>query len=178
MELHNLSKFIAYVLRHNPSAGGVEPDSHGWVNVDELICGINKTGRQIDFDVLKSIVDNDGKRRFSFNGDNTAIRANQGHSIAVDVQMPERVPPDILYHGTAEKYIQSIREFGLLKKSRNFVHLSEDAETAVKVGERHGKAVVLVIDAKSMAESGFKFYLSENGVWQTDSVPYGFIKEI
>lgn len=176
--MERLSRFIAYILRHNPSAAQVALDMHGWANVDELIYGINKTGRQIDFSVLCGIVENDGKMRFSFNDDKTKIRANQGHSIAVDVQMTENVPPDILYHGTAEKYMESIRQFGLVKKARNFVHLSKDTETAAKVGARHGKAVVLTIDAKRMVERGYKFYLSANGVWQTDNVPREYIIEI
>lgn len=173
-----MSKFIAYILRHNPSAIGVALDVHGWARVDELIYGINKTGRRIDFGTLCSIVENDGKRRFSFNEEKTKVRANQGHSIAVVLQMTERVPPDILYHGTAEKYMESIRQFGLVKKSRNFVHLSKDKETAAKVGARHGKAVVLAIDTKSMVRDGFIFYLSANGIWQTDNVPYKYIDKV
>lgn len=178
MELQRLSKFIAYILRHNPSAVGVALDRHGWANVEELLCGINKTGRKIDFGTLCGIVENDGKMRFSFNADKTKIRANQGHSIAVDAQMTESIPQGILYHGTAEKYMESILQFGLLKKTRNFVHLSKDEETAAKVGARHGKAVVLAIDTARMLADGYKFYLSANGVWQTECVPRGYIAEI
>lgn len=178
MKMQSLSRFIAYILRHKPSAGGVALDKHGWANVDELIIGVNKSGRQIDFGTLCDIVENDGKQRFAFNDDKTKIRANQGHSIEVDLQMPERAPPDILYHGTTEKYLDGIKQYGIIKKSRNFVHLSKDKETAAKVGARHGNAVVLVIDAKKMVMDGFKFYLSANGVWQTDNVPYKYINNL
>ena len=105
------------------------------------------------------------------------IRANQGHSVAVDLGMKQLPPPDVLYHGTAEKYLPSIREKGILKRSRNYVHLSTDAETAQKVGARHGVPVVLVIDAAKMAQDGFLFFLSENGVWQTEVVPFRYVKE-
>lgn len=177
IQLTKLSTFIAYILRHNPAAVGISIDTHGWARVNDLIDGINRTGRHIDFETLNIIVLNDSKSRYSFNDDKTKIRANQGHSISVDLQMTEINPPDTLYHGTTEKYLNGIKEFGILKKSRNFVHLSSDIDTAMKVGARHGKAVVLVINAKEMARCGHKFYLSANGVWQTDYVPFSFVCE-
>ena len=178
METRKLSRFIARVLRHAPSAAGVMPDEYGWIKVDDLLSGVNNSGRQIDFDLLCDIVATDEKGRFAFNEDRTMIRANQGHTIDVDLQMPERVPPDILYHGTAVKYIESIRKSGLIKKTRQFVHLSKDVQTAIDVGARHGTPIVLAVDCKSMVERGLKFYISANGVWQTDNVPAEFLTEI
>ena len=175
--MKTISKFLAYILRHNPSAAGIELDSHGWAEVDALIEGVCKTGRFLDMQLLEEIVQTDSKQRYSFNGDRTKIRANQGHSVDVDVEMEICAPPDILYHGTAEKYIESIREQGILKRNRNFVHLSTDAETAIKVGSRHGNPIVLKINTKQMHEDGYIFLLSENGVWQTEQVPYIYVTE-
>ena len=171
-------KYLAYILRHNPSAAGLTLDERGYADVAGLIEGISKTGRCIDLAVLEEIVASDNKQRFAFNDDHTKIRANQGHSINVDVEMQELTPPPVLYHGTAEKYLDSIKELGLQKRSRNYVHLSADYDTAVKVGARHGKAVVLKIDAEKMYNDGYKFLLSANGVWQTDYVPYRYVTEI
>ena len=175
--MNNNGKFIAYILRHNPSAAGIELDAHGWADVNALIEGVCKTGRSLDRQTLDKIVETDNKHRFDFNGDRTKIRANQGHSFEVDVQMEELAPPDILYHGTAEKYVESIRAHGIDRKNRNYVHLSKDVQTAIKVGSRHGKAVVLKIDAKRMHGDGYVFLLSANGVWQTEHVPYGYVTE-
>ena len=174
----DLGKFLAYILRHKPSAIGIELDEYGFAEVDVLIDGIVKSGRKIDLPILNEIVELDEKMRFSFNDDRTKIRANQGHSIPVDLQLEKRVPPDILYHGTAEKYLDGILKDGVQKRTRNYVHLSKDIVAAVKVGSRHGKPVVLVINAKAMAKAGMDFYISENGVWLTDSVPYEYIMEV
>lgn len=175
--MKNISKFLAYILRHNPSAGGIELDEHGWADVTALIDGVCKTGRFIDLQTLEEIVETDNKHRFDFNKGRTKIRANQGHSIKVDVEMESLAPPDILYHGTAEKCIESIRAHGIAKKNRNYVHLSKDVETAIKVGLRHGKAIVLKIDARQMHEDGYVFLLSANGVWQIESVPFKYVTE-
>lgn len=175
--MKNISKFISYILRHNPSAVGIELDAHGWADVNALIEGVCKTGRFLNMQMLEEIVKNDNKQRFSFNDDRTKIRANQGHSIEVDVEMKVCPPPDILYHGTAEKYIESIRENGILKGNRNYVHLSKDKETAIKVGARHGKAIVLKIDTRQMYADGYIFLLSANGVWQTEQVPIKYVTE-
>ena len=126
-------------------------------------------------DMLEEIVRTDNKQRYSFNEDKTLIRANQGHSISVDVELKKAVPPDILYHGTGEKYVSSIDKEGLLPKSRLYVHLSNDEETAVNVGKRHGKSVVYKVDARKMQEDGFEFFLSVNGVWLTKEVPVKYI---
>lgn len=171
-------KFLAYILRHNASAANIKLDENGWADVNELIAGVCATGRHLDFASLENIVAKDGKQRFSFNSDRTKIRANQGHSVAVNVQMKECPPPTVLYHGTATKYLDSIRENGISKQKRNYVHLSKDTETAFKVGARHGEVAILVIDTQQMYLDGYKFLLSENGVWQTDHVPFKYVIEI
>lgn len=173
-----LSVFISLVLRHNPDAAGIKLDEHGWANVDELITGINDTGRRIDISALEEIVATDQKQRYSFNEDRTLIRANQGHSIPVDVELKETEPPIFLYHGTAKRFLRSIDIEGLKPMSRLYVHFSNDIETALKVGSRHGDAIALKISSKEMFDNGYKFYLSENGVWLTNNVPVKYIHEI
>ena len=136
MSLTKTSKFISLILRHKPEVIGISLDEHGWANVDELIAGVSKT-HELDMALLEEIVRTDEKQRYSFNQDKTLIRANQGHSIPVDVELPELRPPEYLYHGTAEKYVSSIEAHGLLPQSRLYVHLTDDYGTAIKVGQRH-----------------------------------------
>ena len=167
---NDLSKFISLILRHKPDVIGINLDEHGWANVEDLINGINKSGKEIDMDILEDIVRTDNKQRYSFNEDKRFIRANQGHSIKVDVELKEVQPPDFLYHGTASRFMESIMDEGLKSMSRLYVHLSSDYNTAINVGKRHGDPVVLKIDAKRMYEDGNKFYVSENGVWLTEYV--------
>ena len=173
-----LSIFISLILRHKPDTIGITLDSHGWANVKELIDGINKTGRKIDMEILEEIVRTDNKGRYSFNEDKTLIRANQGHSIHVDVELKEAIPPSILYHGTSTRFLDNIRQKGIKPMSRLYVHLSKDLETAIKVGNRHGLCVVLIIDTEKMVKDGIKFYISENGVWLTKYVDSKYIKRI
>ena len=163
------SKFISLILRHKPETIGIQLDEHGWANVDEIIDGIGKT-RSFDMQDLERIVVEDSKQRYSFNEDKTLIRANQGHSIPVDVELEEKEPPAVLWHGTGEKFTASIDKEGLIPKSRLYLHLSANPETAKKVGQRHGKPVVYKINAGQMFEDGYKFYLSVNGVWLTKRV--------
>jgi putative RNA 2'-phosphotransferase len=177
MSNNEISKFIALILRHKPESIGISLDEHGWANVDELIAGINKT-TPFDMETLEEIVRTDNKQRYSFNEDKTLIRANQGHSIPVDVELEERIPPEILFHGTGEKYVQSIDKEGLIPKSRLYVHLSVDIDTATKVGQRHGKPVIYKVNALKMHEEGFKFYISKNGVWLIKSVPIQYLEHI
>lgn len=174
MSLTDTSKFISLILRHKPETIGISLDEHGWANVDELIAGIAKT-HEFDMDILEEIVNTDEKQRYSFNEDKTLIRANQGHSIPVDVELDEVKPPVKLWHGTGEKYVSSIDKQGLIPKSRLYVHLSEDQETALKVGKRHGKAVLYIVKASEMYQDGYKFYLSKNGVWLTKKVPVKYL---
>lgn len=171
------SRFLALVLRHKPEAAGITLDEHGWANVDELVAGISAQ-RPFSRQMLEEIVATDAKMRYSFNGDHTLIRANQGHSIPVDVQPEEKVPPAVLYHGTATRFLDSIMRDGLLPMSRLYVHLSSDVPTAVRVGRRHGKPVVLVVESGKMHKAGITFYLSRNGVWLTKRVPPQYLSLI
>ena len=169
------------ILRHQPEAIGIEIEKNGgWADVNQLIDGINqKSKHYIDRALLEKIVATDSKGRYSFNADGTKIRANQGHSIDVVIEMEHRQPPEFLYHGTAWRFMQSITAKGLLPGSRNYVHLSPDYETAVKVGYRHSKPeqpVVLKIHAAQMAADGYDFMISDNGVWQISHVPPQYIE--
>jgi len=175
MSSNETSKYIALILRHKPETIGISLDEHGWANVSDLIDGINRT-HPLDMAALEKIVAEDNKQRYSFNEDKTLIRANQGHSIPVDVELKECEPPQYLYHGTGEKYRCAIDEQGLLHKSRLYVHLSADIETANTVGKRHGKPVVYRVWSGRMHKDGFRFYKSANGVWLTEHVPTKYIK--
>lgn len=175
--LTSLSRFISLVLRHKPEAVGITLDEHGWADVNELIAGVNRT-QPLDMETLEEIVRTDEKQRYSFSGDKTLIRANQGHSIPVDVELPQSEPPELLYHGTAERFTAAIEAEGLRPMSRLYVHLSKDAETARKVGSRHGKPVIYEVLAGEMSRRGFEFWLSVNGVWLTRAVPPEFLRRI
>ncbi|UZO80658.1 RNA 2'-phosphotransferase [Aquimarina sp. ERC-38] len=171
------SKLISLILRHQPEKIGLTLDNEGWANVEELIRKLNKKKFNIDPDDLKNIVENNDKKRFTFSDDFTKIRANQGHSINIDLKLEPIIPPEILFHGTAEKNITSIFKKGLLKQNRNYVHLSTDIDTAKKVGMRYGKPIVLKISALKMHQENYKFYLSKNNVWLTDFVPNKFFED-
>ena len=175
----NTSKFISLILRHRPEAISISLDEHGWADVKDLIDGINRSGgHSLDMESLEEIVQTDEKQRYSFNEDHTLIRANQGHSIPVDVELEEKTPPDILWHGTGEKYVSSIDVQGLIPKGRLYVHLSSDIETAKKVGSRHGKPVIYEIDCRKMTKDGYSFYLSANQIWLTKTVPSVYLKKL
>jgi len=174
--LTQISKFLSLILRHKPEEIGISMDSNGWVIVDELIEKSNAHNVMLDFDTLEEVVFSSDKQRFTFNDDLTAIRANQGHSVDVDVEPEITVPPEFLYHGTVAPFLEAIREQGLQKQKRRQVHLSKDIETAVKVGSRRGKPVILTIRAFSMQQDGHTFYLSKNGVWLCDEVPADYIQ--
>ncbi len=170
------SKYLSYILRHDPAACGIELDKNGWANVNELIAGAQKSGKVINRAILIKLVNDDCMGRFEFNDDKSKIRARYGHSLPVDLGLQTQTPPKILYHGTSEKFLQSILQFGLDKKSRNFVHLSTDKVMAENTGARHGKPVVLGIYAGQMAKDGYKFYQTANGVWLTERVPTKYIE--
>ncbi|MDI9868980.1 RNA 2'-phosphotransferase [Flectobacillus roseus] len=174
--LTHISKLLSKILRHQPDLIGIQLDENGWVEVSTLLQNLEKYQTQISFEQLKEVVDTNSKKRFSFNDDFSKIRANQGHSIEVDLALQTQIPPDILYHGTVEKNLDSIFEKGLSKMNRHHVHLSADTETAQKVGMRHGKPIILTIESKKMYDQGYVFYLSENQVWLTDNVPSEFIQ--
>lgn len=174
--LVKISKFLSFVLRHKPEAIGLELSEHGWVELDQLIRAAREAGTHLDRELIKEVVERNDKRRFSLSEDGERIRANQGHSIEVDLELEPVVPPTTLYHGTATRYLASIRAEGLLPRGRNHVHLSPDETTATAVGRRHGKPVVLKVRARQMHEQGHTFYLSQNGVWLTERVPVAFLE--
>ena len=174
MNLTRTSCFLSLILRHKPETIGISLDEHGWADVAELIEGISQT-RKFNMNILEEIVQTDEKERYSFNEDKTLIRANQGHSIPVDVELEEVEPPEELWHGTGEKYVTSIDEIGLIRKSRLYVHLSKDKETALKVGSRHGKPVLYTVKTREMYQDGYTFFLSKNGVWLTKEVPVKYL---
>lgn len=173
--LVTISKFLAKHLRHAPDALGLTLQSGGWVSVDDLLAASERVGFTITYDELIECVETNDKQRFSFDDTGDLIRANQGHSVEVDLQLEEKQPPGVLYHGTVERFIASIMEEGLKKGKRHHVHLSKDVETARKVGSRRGKPVFLQVDSEKMHGQGFKFFLSVNGVWLTEAVPTAFL---
>jgi len=169
------SKFLSLVLRHRPEAIGLALDGGGWASVAELIEKAGIHGRRLDLDLIADVVAHNDKKRFSLSPNGERIRANQGHSFPVDLGLEPVEPPAVLFHGTARRFLDSILASGLEPRGRQHVHLSADRETATKVGQRHGKPVVLEVDAAAMAELGHTFYLSANGVWLTESVPARFL---
>jgi putative RNA 2'-phosphotransferase len=175
--LKTTSKFLSLVLRHKPAQIGLLLDENGWASTDELIEKVNAKGNSLDIDLLNEIVETNDKKRFAFNEDKTKIRASQGHSIEIDLNIQPILPPDVLYHGTATRFVESIMQQGLQKQQRQHVHLSEKLETATAVGARHGKPVILIVGAKQMHEDGFLFYKSENNVWLTDNVEVEYISK-
>ncbi len=176
--MQKLSIFISLILRHKPEVIGITLNEHGWADVSELLEGINQSGKHtIDMNILEEIVRTDNKQRYSFNEDKTMIRANQGHSIPVDVELEEAIPPEYLYHGTGMRSVRSIREQGLLHGKRLYVHLSKDMETAQIVGKRHGTPHIFRVHTGEMQRQGYVFYLSKNGVWLTKHVPPQFLED-
>jgi putative RNA 2'-phosphotransferase len=170
-KLKTVSKLLSLVLRHEPTRIGLTLDANGWADVDDLVARVRAHGPSIDRDLLTRVVTENDKQRFAFSDDRQRIRANQGHSIVVDLALEPKTPPLILFHGTSIGAIASIRAQGLLAGNRQHVHLSSDTATATKVGARHGKAVVLTVLAADMHAAGHPFYVSANGVWLTDHVP-------
>jgi putative RNA 2'-phosphotransferase len=176
--LVTVSKFLAKHLRHAPDALGLTLRPGGWVSVDDLLAASARAGFTISYDELLECVETNDKQRFALDDTGDLIRANQGHSVAVDLQLEEQEPPDLLYHGTVERFLASILAEGLKKGKRHHVHLSKDTETARKVGARRGQPVLLRVDAGRMHAAGFRFFLSANGVWLTDSVPAAFLTRL
>jgi putative RNA 2'-phosphotransferase len=170
-----ISKFLSYVLRHAPESIGIEFDQHGWVEIDTLLAAAKKHGHEISRETLNNVVSINDKQRFKISDDGTHIRASQGHSIEVELDLQPVIPPDFLYHGTVSKFLDAIQSEGLKKMKRQHVHLSADIQTATKVGSRRGTPVILVINARKMFQDGCSFYLSDNNVWLTDAVPSKYI---
>jgi putative RNA 2'-phosphotransferase len=174
--LVTVSKFLAKHLRHAPEALGLTLRPGGWVAVDDLLAASERAGFVITYDELIECVETNDKQRFSFDDGGDLIRANQGHSVEVDLQLEEKEPPEVLYHGTVERFLSSILTEGLKKGKRHHVHLSKDVDTARKVGARRGKPIIVRVSAGKMHGAGFKFYVSANGVWLTDTVPVAFLE--
>jgi putative RNA 2'-phosphotransferase len=172
-----VSKYLSLVLRHEPAAAGVTLDAEGWVAVSDLLAGAAAHGMTVTRDELEEVVRTSDKQRFALSDDGLRIRANQGHSLTVDLGLQPLTPPEILFHGTVERFWPSIRETGLVRRARQHVHLSSDVETAARVGERRGTPVILTVAAGAMQAAGFSFFRSENGVWLTESVPPRFIRK-
>lgn len=176
-QLTHISKFLSLVLRHQPEIIGIQLEQNGWVYVNELIEKANKYGIQFDREILNYIVATNSKKRFAFNDTLDKIRASQGHSLEIELGYINQKPPRILFHGTGEKSVQSILDTGLKKQSRQHVHLSSDIETAIKVGQRHGKPFVFKVLSEQMYNDNFQFFISDNGVWLTDNVPTKYLKQ-
>jgi putative RNA 2'-phosphotransferase len=175
-EIIRTSKFLSLVLRHEPERVGLKLGEAGWVGVDELLLAVNRNGVALTLEDLKHIVATSDKKRFAFSDDGRRIRASQGHSVEVDLQYLPQVPPEILYHGTATRFLDGIRKDGLQRMARHDVHLSAETKVTVQVGSRHGKPVLLTIRAGDMHRAGFEFRCSANGVWLVDHVPPQFIQ--
>jgi putative RNA 2'-phosphotransferase len=176
--LVKISKYLSKHLRHEPERIGLKLAPGGWVSVDELLAACKNHSFPINRAELNEVVANNDKKRFSFDATDTLIRANQGHSVEIDLQLEAVVPPDVLYHGTGHGAVEAILCEGLRKMSRHHVHLSTDIITAKKVGTRHGRPVVFTVDAAAMHEEGYTFYCSENGVWLVDNVPPKYLRQL
>lgn len=175
VELGKISKYLSYILRHNPSAANLQLDLKGWADIDLLIQN-SDASYQITYEKIKEVVATNEKQRFALSQDGKKIRANQGHSIQVDLDLTETTPPPFLYHGTAVRFLQSIEQEGLKPMQRHHVHLTEDIAIARSVGSRYGVPVILTVSSGDMYKRGYPFYLSQNGVWLTNHVDPEFIK--
>jgi putative RNA 2'-phosphotransferase len=176
-QIKHISKFLSLVLRHQPETIGIKLDQNGWADVTELIEKANIYGIKIDQAVVNYIVTTNSKKRFAFNDTSDKIRASQGHSVKIELGYKNQKPPEILFHGTSEISVQSILKIGLEKRNRQHVHLSADRETAIKVGQRHGKPFVFEVLAEQMYNDNFQFFISDNGVWLTENVPTKYLKQ-
>lgn len=173
-QLKDISKYLSYLLRHEPQAIGLALDAQGWASVEQLVS--KTTQYELTQALIETVVETNDKQRFVFNSDRTKIRANQGHSISIDLALEPIDPPNTLFHGTAERFIDAIKTEGLKKMQRHHVHLSESEWVAKSVGSRYGKPVLLTVDTKQMAADGYRFYKTANSVWLVDVVPPGYIQ--
>ena len=176
--LVKVSKYLSRHLRHEPRRLGLELAPGGWVGVEELLEACARAGFRVSRGELEEVVARNDKRRFSFDETGGRIRANQGHSVEVDLQLEPRTPPAVLYHGTGARSAEAVAAEGLRKMGRHHVHLSADAETARRVGARHGRPVVFEVDAARMADAGHEFYVSANGVWLAERVPAEYLRRL
>ncbi|MGS0891045.1 RNA 2'-phosphotransferase [Burkholderia stagnalis] len=174
--LADISKYLSYLLRHQPQAIGLQLDAEGWADIDALIDGAARHGRQLDRETIETVCATSDKKRFAISDDGLRIRAVQGHSTpAVQRRYPAVQPPDVLYHGTATRFLDMIRALGLNAGARHHVHLSPDRQTAITVGSRYGTPALLAVDAQRMHHQGHAFFVAENGVWLTETVPAEFL---
>ncbi len=171
-----ISKFLSLILRHDPGKIGLALDDQGWADVQIVLAKLQKQFSGLDLNLLQEIVSSNDKQRFAFNEDHTKIRANQGHSVPINLNYTPKQPPELLYHGTVDKFIEAIKEKGLLKMSRHHVHLSEELDTASAVGARRGKPIILTVRAGEMYSDGIQFFQSDNQVWLTDHVPAKYLE--
>jgi len=178
MDAIRVSKRLSQVLRHAPETIGIALDCEGWIDISELLAALNASGFSITEEQLARVVATSDKQRFAFSADHKRIRANQGHSVPVDLGLPTQTPPRILFHGTVAKFWESIQKSGLHKAKRHHVHLHEDKTFARNVGARRGKLIVLEVDTATMHDAGYRFYRSENGVWLTDHVPPHYLRRL
>ncbi|MCI0489589.1 MAG: RNA 2'-phosphotransferase [Blastocatellia bacterium] len=176
--LVKVSKYLSKHLRHQPKRLGLALAPGGWVEVAELLAACARSGFSISREELDEVVARNDKKRFSFDQTGVMIRANQGHSVDIDLQLAPSLPPEVLYHGTGHKNVEVILREGLRKMRRHHVHLSSDTQTALRVGMRHGRPVVFAVDTSAMQRAGFVFYLSTNGVWLVESVPPDYLREV
>ena len=176
--LRATSKFMSFVLRHQPDAIGLQLDSAGWARIDDLLARMAAAGKRISRELLQEVVDTNDKQRFAISEDRLRIRASQGHSIDVELGLAPAEPPEVLYHGTATRFRAAIFRDGLKRQRRHHVHLSESVETARAVGSRYGVVVLLQVDARRMRGDGHVFYRSDNNVWLTDEVPVAYLSEL
>jgi putative RNA 2'-phosphotransferase len=171
------SKFLSLVLRHQPELIGLALSSGGWVSVDALIDAAARHGNPLSRELLDEVVFSNDKQRFAFSDDGLSIRANQGHSVSVDLELQPKTPPAVLFHGTATRFLSIILEQGLRPMQRHHVHLSANLEVALRVGGRHGKPIVLTVAAEAMNRDGLLFYQAANGVWLTDEVAPRYLRQ-
>jgi len=174
-DLVRISKFLSKHLRHDPAGLGLTLEAGGWVAVDGLLAACARRGVVLSRELLAQVVASSDKQRFAFDAEGLRIRANQGHSVAVDLQLRPQTPPARLFHGTTAASLSAIEREGLRKMQRHHVHLSADEATARRVGGRRGRAVLLVVDAAAMHAAGSLFYCSDNGVWLVDAVAPEFL---
>ena len=177
-KLTKISKQLSYVLRHRPDSVGLALESDGWIDVQALLAALQQTGTPLPLGLLEQVVADNDKQRFEFSPDRQKIRARQGHSATVDLGYQPAAPPEVLFHGTATRFLDSILQQGLIKGSRHHVHLSLNEQTARQVGSRHGKPVVLQVDASRMAADGYHFFVTANHVWLTETVPAEYLQVI
>jgi len=176
MNTKRLSKFLSLILRHNPDKIGLTLDEHGWTEVSHLLERLAAHGKPITLSRLQEVVETNDKKRFTLSEDGTKIRANQGHSIEIDLGLSPVIPPELLHHGTASRFYDAICQEGLKPGNRQHVHLSDEKETAIKVGSRHGKPIIFQVKSGEMHRAGFSFYRSKNGIWLTEKVPAPFLE--